>query len=239
MELPRHGTRREKEAGVVKAVLVAAGEADARDVAQLADADLVIAVDGGARWLDGAGVLPDLLLGDLDSVEPALVARLAEAGVEVERHPREKDESDAELAVGRAVAAGADRVVLIGALGGARLDHELANLLLLADRRWHAGRRDLRIVRGGTQVRALHGGDRLELDGAPGSFVTLLPLAGDAEGVTSDGLRYGLDGERLPFGRPRGLSNRVERIPASVSLERGTLLVIESEPGGTDELHGI
>lgn len=222
------GTPQHEEAGVVKAVVVAAGEADASDAAQLAGADLLIAVDGGARWLESAGVLPDLLLGDLDSVEPVLIERLAAAGVGVERHPVEKDESDAELAIQRAVAAGADQIVVIGALGGARLDHELANLLLLADRRWHGAQRDLRIVRGGTQVRALHGGGRLELDAARGDLVTLLPVAGDADGVRTDGLRHALDGEPLAFGRSRGLSNRVERAPASVSLERGTLLVIET-----------
>jgi len=220
----------------MKAVVVAAGEADARDAAQLADAELLIAVDGGARWLDAVGVLPDLLIGDLDSVEPALVERFASAGVEVERHPVEKDASDAELAVERAAAAGADQIVMVGALGGARLDHELANLLLLADRRWHASQVDLRIVRGGTRVRILHGGGRLELDAERGDLVTLLPVGGDADGVHTHGLRYPLDGEPLALGRSRGLSNRVAAVPASVSLARGTILVIEREAGGTDEL---
>jgi len=217
----------------MKAVVVAAGELDPRDAGQLVGADLLIAVDGGGRWLDAAGVLPDLLLGDMDSVDPALVERLGAAGVEVQHHPVEKDASDAELAVERAVAAGADQIVMMGALGGARLDHELANLLLLADRSWHAPQRDLRIVHGGTLVRALHGGGRLELDAARGDLVTLLPVGGDADGVRTDGLYYPLHGQRLAFGRSRGLSNRVEQVPASVSLERGTLLVIEIEAGGT------
>jgi thiamine pyrophosphokinase len=212
----------------VKAVVVAAGDADARDAAHLAGAELLIAVDGGARWMESVGVLPDLLLGDLDSVEPALVERLRAADVEVERHPVEKDESDAELAIERAVTAGADQIVVIGALGGARLDHQLANLFLLADRRWQGALRDLRMVRGGTVVRALHGGGRLELEAESGGLVTLLPVAGDAGGVRTDGLRFALDGQLLAFGRSRGLSNQVERAPASVSLERGTLLVIET-----------
>jgi thiamine pyrophosphokinase len=216
----------------VKAVVVASGEPDARDAEHLANADLVVAADGGGRWLDAIGVRPDLLLGDLDSVEPALVERLATGGVAVERHPTDKDASDAELALGRAVASGADEVILLGALGGERLDHEIANLLLLADPGWRGVVRDLRIVRGGTVARALHGGERLGLGGMVGDRVTLLPIGGPAEGIRTEGLRYPLDGEPLDMGRSRGLSNEVVGTPASVSLERGTLLVIEMASKG-------
>jgi len=137
--------------------------------------------------------------------------------------------------VDHAVARGADQVVVIGALGGERLDHELANLLLLADPTWLATPLDLSLVRGGTSARAVHGGGRLELRGAVGDLVTLLPLNGDAEGVLTDGLHFTLEGEPLRFGRSRGLSNVVERAPASVSLERGTLLVIESSREGESQ----
>jgi thiamine pyrophosphokinase len=210
----------------VKAVVVADGEPDARDADQLADADLIVAADGGARWLDAIGVRPHLLIGDLDSVDPDLIVRLAAEGVSVERHPVDKDASDAELALDRATASGADEVVVLGALGGERLDHELANLFLLADPSWQV--RNLRVVRGGTVVRAVLGGEQLSLLGAIGDLVSLLPIGGDAEGVRTAGLRFPLSGECLRLGPSRGLSNRVVDQPASVSLERGTLLVVET-----------
>jgi thiamine pyrophosphokinase len=216
----------------MKAVIVAGGEPLDADKTQLEGADLLVAADAGARWLVEAGVTPDLVIGDLDSIPSDLLARLETAGVPIERHPIDKDAFDAELAVDRAVARGADQVIVIGALGGERLDHEIANVLLLADETWPATLVDLSIVRGGTQVRALHGGGRLELRGGVGYLVTLLPLGGDAGGVRTDGLRYPLDGEPLRFGRSRGLSNVVERAPASVSLDRGTLLVIETSREG-------
>jgi thiamine pyrophosphokinase len=216
----------------VKAVIVAGGEPLPADKTQLEGADLLVAADAGASWLAEAGVIPDLLIGDLDSVPSDLLASLQAAGVRIERHPSDKDASDAELAVGRAVAGGADRVVVIGALGGERLDHELANVLLLADETWPATLVDLSIVRGGTQVRAVRGGGRLALSGGVGDLVTLLPLGGDAGGVRTDGLRYPLQGENLRVGRSSGLSNVVERAPASVSLDRGTLLVIETSREG-------
>jgi thiamine pyrophosphokinase len=210
----------------VKAIVVAGGNAASEDAAQLAGADMVIAADSGAQWLDGRGLSPDLVIGDMDSIDPALLERLAERGVEIEEHPAEKDASDVELAVSWALAGGANEVVIVGGLGGGRLDHELANLLLLVDRRWDGIR--LRLVRDGTTARALHAGRRRELDGVPGDLVTLLPVGADATGVITEGLRYPLAGETLQSGRSRGLSNEVEHAPASVSLEGGTLLIIET-----------
>ena len=214
----------------MKVVVVASGELDASDVAWLDDADLVIAADGGAASLDRVGRTPDVLVGDLDSIDPPLVARLAAAGTTVERHPVDKEASDTELAVEMAIGAGGVAVVVLGAMGGARLDHELANLLLLADASL-AGR-DVRAVRGRTRVRAVHAGERLDLDGSPGDLVTLLPVGGDAVGVSTDGLRWPLDGATLLFGRSRGLSNEVVAAPASVRITSGTLLVVETASGG-------
>lgn len=210
----------------MKVVVVASGELDARDASRLDGADLVIAADGGAESLDRLGRRPDLLVGDLDSTDAALVERLAEAGTRVDRHPTDKEASDTELALEAAIAAGASEVVLLGATGGDRLDHELANLLLLADPGREA--RNVRLVRGSSTVRVLHGATRLGLAGAPGDLVSLLPIGGDASGVTTDGLRWALSGETLRMGRSRGLSNEVTGPPASVSLERGTLLVVET-----------
>jgi thiamine pyrophosphokinase len=208
----------------VKAIVVAGGDAAPEDAALLPDADVVIAADSGAHWLESSGVPPDLVIGDMDSIDPALLDRLVAQGIEVERHPAEKDASDVELAVSRAVADGAEQVLILGALGGERLDHELANLLLLVDQRWDGI--DARVVRAGTTVQALRSGGRRELDGSAGDLVSLLPLGGDATGVRTTGLRYPLAGETLPCGRSIGLSKEIEQAPASHTLESGTFLII-------------
>jgi thiamine pyrophosphokinase len=171
-----------------------------------------------------------VVVGDLDSADPADIARLEAAGTRLERHPEDKAASDAELAIEHVVAAGADEVVVLGLLGGLRLDHELAALLLLADPALQG--REVRAVRGGTTVRALHGGGSLRLAGRPGDLVTLLPVRGDAVGVTTSGLRWALDDELLRFGRSRGLSNEITDAPASVRLRSGVLLVVEIEREG-------
>lgn len=210
----------------MKAVVVASGELDAADAAHLDGADLTIAADGGAVSLERIGRQPQLLIGDLDSVDASLVERLERGVTGVERHPVDKEASDTELAIEAAFAAGAREVTLLGATGGERLDHELANLLLLADAAY-AGRA-LSAVRGSARVSALHGGEQRLLEGRPGDLVTLLPVGGDASGVTTDGLKWPLAAATLRMGRSRGLSNEVVSAPASVRLEGGVLLVIET-----------
>lgn len=213
------------------AAVVAHGDVVPSDRDVAAGADLVIAADGGARALERWGILPHVAVGDMDSLGEE-GARLLEArGTRIVRHPATKDESDLELALGYALANGASEVVLLGVFGGARLDHALANAMLLADPRYRD--RGVRAVHGTTTVRALFSGERLALDGPVGSLVTLLPVRADAAGVRTGGLGYPLGGETLRFGRSRGLSNVVSATPAWVSLVEGSLLVIEIREGGT------
>jgi thiamine pyrophosphokinase len=211
-------------------VVVASGALAAGDDRWLDAAAEVIAADGGSTSLDALGRRPQRLVGDLDSVDAALVARLEAAGVAIERHPADKDATDSELALRMAVDAGASRVVILGALGGARLDHELANLLLLADPGLDAV--DVRIVHGPTTARVIRDGASLPLDGGRGDLASLLPIAGDAHGVTTAGLRWPLARATLRLGASRGISNEITTPPASVSLEHGRLVVIETSLEG-------
>jgi thiamine pyrophosphokinase len=209
----------------VKAVIVASGEPDPSDIRHLSGADLVIAADGGANWLAAAGISPGWLIGDMDSVRGDLQGELEASGTRVERHPTGKDASDLALAVDRALSLGAEEIVILGALRGDRLDHELANVLLLATP--ELMRRTVRIERGSTTLRSLAGGGHLELGNAPGDHVTLLPIGGPAAGVRTKGLRYPLDAEMLLLGSSRGLSNEIVVLPAWVQIDDGVLLVVE------------
>jgi thiamine pyrophosphokinase len=192
---------------------------------------LVIAADGGARGAVEAGLTVDLVVGDGDSLGPDGLAALDRAGIDVERSPTDKDESDTELAVLAALRRGATAITLVGAFGG-RLDHTLANLWLLALPALDG--RATQLLDGTTRVRLIRapGPDgnavTFPLPGRPGDIVTLLPLGEPVEGITTRGLRYPLHDEPLHLGPARGLSNVREGMDAAVSVDSGLLLVVES-----------
>lgn len=209
----------------MNAVVAAHGIVDERDAALALSADLVVAADGGALHLMRWGVAPAVVVGDMDSLDEATLAGLAARGARIERHPADKDESDLELALARAVELGARRITVLGAFGG-RIDYTIANSLLLADGRW-AGV-DLRAVLGATTVRPLRGPSELRIEAGRGAVVSLLPL-GRAAGITTEGLRFPLADGALREGASRGVSNEVIAVPARVRLRDGVLLVVESE----------
>jgi thiamine pyrophosphokinase len=191
---------------------------------------LVIAADGGLRKAELLGLRPSLVIGDGDSLAPDAPAELAARGIELRLHPRDKDESDTELALREAIARGAERIVVLGALGGLRFDHSLANVLLLGLPEL-AGRQ-VTLVDGATSVRLLAGPGALELEGAAGDVVSLLPLSEVVEGARSDGLRFALGGETLAQGPSRGLSNEMTAARARVAIASGRLAVIHSAGQG-------
>ncbi|HHW85977.1 MAG TPA: thiamine diphosphokinase [Chloroflexi bacterium] len=186
--------------------------------------DHLIGADGGALHLLTLGRTPHVVVGDLDSLPAAVVDELAAQGVQFERHHREKDQTDLELAIERALADGAEEVLLIGALGG-RLDQTLANLLIVAQRAWPA---PVRIVEGEQVAEVLRGPGVLELHGAPGDTVSLIPLGAAVEGITYTGLRYPLADATLAFGSTRGVSNELLDSVATVTIRAGVALVVHT-----------
>jgi thiamine pyrophosphokinase len=189
-------------------------------------ADLVIAADGGALKASALGFRVDVVVGDTDSLAPAEVERFRRAGAEVVLHPTAKDESDTELAVRQALGRGATALLIVGAFGGSRLEHTVANLMLLALPEL-AGI-DVRLADGASEVRLLADGRTLTLHGLPGDYVSLLPLAPIVAGVRTQGLDYPLVDEALTQGPARGLSNVMSDETATVSARSGRLLVVHT-----------
>jgi thiamine pyrophosphokinase len=236
----------------MRALIVADGDVPNRAALSLGwpdwdcDVELVVAADGGWDKAVALGLRPALLVGDADSLSDARFAELAAQGVPIERSPTAKDESDTELAFIAALRRGATDVTILGALGGRRLDHALANVGLLALADPQVVR--VQLLDETTRVRLLRslaGGRapvRCELGGAAGDLVSLLPLGQPAEGVTTVGLLYPLLDETLRPGPARGLSNVRLANEASLSLRLGALLIVETriqmkiEQPGTGDL---
>jgi thiamine pyrophosphokinase len=193
---------------------------------------LVVAADGGARLAPALGVRIDRWVGDGDSLGDDGLAELESAGVAIERSRPEKDESDTELAIRAALALGAVGIVIVGALGGPRIDHALANIGLLAMPELAV--REIVIVDGRTRITQVVApapdGDPVlrALPGRLGDIVSLLPADGRVDGVATRGLRYPLYDEPLGIGAARGLSNVRIAPDAAIMVRRGRLLIVET-----------
>jgi thiamine pyrophosphokinase len=205
----------------MRAVIFANGKLEGLENARLLleGDDTIIAADGGARHCAALGVTPALLVGDFDSLTESEVDDWERKGVQLVRHDRRKDETDLELALLLAQGLDREEAVVLGALGG-RWDQTFANLLLPAYEKlsdldvtfWHEGLWAY-LVRG-----------EREITGKPGQTVSLLPVGGDAVGVTTQGLEWPLEGETLKLGATRGVSNVLLEERASVQVEDGLLL---------------
>lgn len=206
------------------AVIVAGGEPVGESVREeIPDPAWVVAADSGLDQALRLGWRVDLVVGDLDSASPAALA--AYPGVPIQRHDPDKDATDLELAL-RAVAAhpDMDRVVVVGGNGG-RLDHLLANAAVLASPEF--AHLQVEWVAGAARTHVVHHLARLH--GHPGEPLSLLAAGGPALGVTTQGLRWALRAEDLLPWSSRGVSNQFLGSVATVSLQSGTLLVVQPE----------
>jgi thiamine pyrophosphokinase len=193
--------------------------------AVIAQADRVIAADGGAAAALRFGRVPAAVVGDFDSLEDMVQQQLREQGSQFIQAAIEKNETDTELAVQVAIEQGASAITLLGALGGARFDHMMANILLLAD----IEAVPTCIIDGPSTCWLLRGPGQSIIHGHTGDLLSLLPLTGEAMGVRTTDLYYPLHGETLFFGKPRGVSNVLTQEHAEVYLETGMLLIIHTD----------
>jgi thiamine pyrophosphokinase len=214
---------------IMRAIIFANGELqDAQSTRKLIKPDtLVIAANGGTRHILAAGVTPDVVIGDLDSLSPGVQARIEAAGTQIVSFSPRKDETDLELALLHAAREGATEIVILAALGG-RLDQTIANVLLLALPEMEGI--DARIVDGVQEAFLVR--DKAAISGQPGDTVSLIPLGGDAEGVTAEGLEWPLHEATLRFGPARGVSNVLTAEQARVRVERGMLLCVVIRKNG-------
>jgi len=208
------------------AIVVAGGAVSARDRSARLHAELVIAADSGFDHADMLGLKVDVLVGDLDSISPRGLREAEQSGVEIQRHPIDKDQTDLELALDVALRRQCAKLLVLGS-GGGRRDHELANVLLLASTRF-----------AGVEIDAWQAEVTLAIvhrprsfRWAPGDNVTLLPIGGPVTGIVTEGLRYPLQGETLEAGTSRGVSNVVDATLASISVDTGVLLVMHTPAG--------
>ncbi len=205
------------------ALLVANGDPQRNLGELIADHDFLIAVDGGLHHLLELKRMPDLLIGDLDSITNQELQACIDQGVEILRFKAEKDESDLELALLEALKRGY-RDLTIANAGGGRVDHLFGNLSLLFHPALHHAQ--VKMTDQSSVFYPLT--QSITLKTQPGDLISLIPWQGSALGVTTANLAYPLDNETLlPYGT-RGLSNVALGGEITVSLQSGQILLVHT-----------
>ena len=214
-------------AGLV-VVVTGAAPLPASVTALLPSERFVIAADGGLDHALAAGIEPQLLIGDLDSVSASALEWATRRPIEIERHDPDKDQTDTELALERAAALHPERVILLAG-GGDRLDHTVAALGALGAPHltsipwlecWWSAQYAL----------VLHGPARASLALPVGTRLSLLAIHGPVSGITVHRTRWELSGDDLPAGSGRGVSNEVVDSPVLIEVIDGTVTVFVESP---------
>ena len=193
-------------------------------VVPIAKEDFVIAADGGLEHTRKLGVTPNEILGDFDSL-----GHIPE-GANV--FPVEKDDTDAMLAVRRGLALGYREFVLYGSLDGPRLDHTVANFQTL---QYLADNGAVGYLAGCSYLVTVVKNGSIVFPAASSGTVSVFCMGSDAEGVTLEGLYYPLVQGTLTAGFPLGVSNHFTGVPAKISVENGSLLVLWDRANGFPE----
>lgn len=184
--------------------------------------DYIICADGGAVHALAMGLQPHLVVGDMDSLPAPVTGQLQRGSTELLPFPPEKDKSDLDLALERALSMNPAEILILGALGGERFDQAFGNLMLLTVP-FKAG---IPAIIADERHRICLMEEEIIVEGRPGHTLSLFPLTAAVVNITTEGLKYPLKGETLHFGSTRGLSNEFIAPSARVTAGAGLLLVI-------------
>ena len=212
------------ESRIMKIVIVANGTLSETDrlLSRIQQSDMVIAADGGAVHLHHMGIVPRIIIGDLDSIPEHILSFFKEKQVKILKHPVRKDQTDLELCIEYAIDHGCTDLLIMGATS-TRLDHTLANIFLLR-----------RLAEQGIPTTILDAYNdihivvsRLTLTGRAGDLMSVIPVSDRVKGLTLKGLEYPLTDKSLCMGSTMGISNVFTQDKAEISLNSGAVLVIK------------
>lgn len=188
--------------------------------------DFLLGVDGGARLIMQMGLMPNLVMGDLDSLDENDAYELGLADVRTHQYPRDKDETDLELALQYALELNPASILVVAALGG-RIDQTLANIALLTDSL--LSHVNIRLDDGVEEVFFCR--SQAQIAGSVDDTVSLIPWNVEVRGVVTTGLQWQLNGETLFPYKTRGISNAMIEDTATVKISEGLLLIVRRRAG--------
>ena len=187
--------------------------------ALLREDDFIIAADGGTYHALALGLTPNIIIGDLDSL-PANF-EVSKFNNEIVLYPKDKNETDLELAIQHAITLDPEQVIILAALGG-RLDQTLGNIALISS----VERLTLNIRLDDGIEEVFFCREQVQVNGANGDTISLIPWQGEVTGVVTTGLKWPLQNETLYPQKTRGISNEMTGDTATIQINPGLLLVI-------------
>ncbi len=195
-----------------------------RCMAKVPGYDMLLCCDGGLRHAKALNLTPQMILGDFDSVNPAMLESYGAQGIQIVPYPTHKDYTDMELAVEHALGHNPTAIYILGGIGS-RLDHTLANIHVLH----HA-------LKAGVPAFLINENhcicltdSTVTIDGKKGDLLSLIPLTSQVTGISTQGLAYPLRQETLAMGQSRGVSNVFTGDKANIQIDDGVLIVMTSD----------
>jgi len=188
--------------------------------------DFTIVADSGMEFMRRVNLMPDMIIGDFDSVGTETLAYFKEQREIIfkELNPV-KDDTDTEFAIRQAIGLGAKEITVLGATG-TRLDHVLGNVALLG-----IGLQEkvaIQLVDANNRIRMIDKSMKLSREEQFGNYVSLLPYSGKVTGVTLKGFKYPLESYTMGSFSSLGISNEIVEEKAEILFEEGILVVIEA-----------
>lgn len=181
--------------------------------------DFIICADGGTRHALTLGLIPNLIIGDMDSLPETFDISAFDGEMRV--FPKDKNETDLELAINHTMTLDPKEIIVVAALGG-RIDQTLANISLLTN--FQHATFDMKLSDGVEEIFLCN--DQVVVKGKSGDVISLIPWQGNVEGVTTQNLKWKLNHEILFFDKTRGISNEMISDFAKITITKGLLLVI-------------
>jgi len=206
-----------------RAVIFANGELSVIRAAQslLRPDDFLIGADGGTIHIFNMGLVPNVVIGDMDSLEASTLRKLTSSNIDINLYPADKNETDLELALDYAISEAYREILIVAALGG-RVDQTLSNLSLLTNAQYSTF--DIRLDDGVEEIFFCR--DQVQVRGRSGDIVSLIPWGSEVTGVATENLKWPLRNETLYPYKTRGISNEMLTNEASIKIKSGLLLIV-------------
>lgn len=210
----------------LKALIVSNG--DIKDINNLKEigkaCEFILSADGGANYCLQASLIPNIVIGDLDSISKETLKRLNENKVPIEKFPVKKDATDTELAIDYLIEKGFKDIIITGAIGS-RMDHTLANILLL--KKLYDKNIKGRIVNKNNTIYLID--KELILNKKEGFYVSVIPITEKGAIISLKGFEYELNRIKINFGTTQGISNYIVADKGYINIYEGKCLVFVSK----------